>query len=981
MKKLFIFALFIITLFNFTPFKAFADTTSNTYYVDLINGNDSNAGTSANKALKNVEKAYEKANASGDTICIIGSYTFKNTTNLPPKSVKITSLDKDNKSEINFRDSVSINADTVFENVDLAFMYPEEDGGRAIYANGHNLTIGPGVDTNYQEGIKYASVYGGSRSGSISSSPNITLISGQFDTIYAGGRDNNTVTSATINLNSDGTLELANVDASSSLNNVVINYTNSGSKISNKVNASGGIVNFIGTNTDLNYPIENASQISMISSTLNIYERGDFKNSSKEKLNFSLDSNSILKIGKDGIFDVNGNFDGSGTINFGPNSYLNINGKVSGQTKITQIFTASRQGIVSANLGTEDNFYLNDDSYCQIEFEQNYDSVKWNIIIPSEAPKTYYINGTAENHGDGSSIENPLPTIEEAIANSKHGDYIYICGDTDVTGDLNIDKDITISGTEDAKLNFVSESPLINITDGYVIFESNLNITGSIPDIYMDYSTAILNGGKFNKIYSQENYVEENKRSELKIRGSLINAIESIASVTTTGYGENNNFVALPNLRNVESLIISSSYIEFNGSLVDIKNLTVENSTINILDNTSIPGASTLGDPYENLAVKLNIASGKKLEFKSSIQLLSDISIDVIGNPDESIYLVCTEIGGSGSIKSTHPENYEFEEIKDESSTSYKLKRKPEYIVPVSSIKLDKSNISLEKGETEKINAVVLPEYAADKSIYWISSDNNIATVDEDGNVKAISKGAVNITAITNDGNKTGICVVNVSEKIIPVTSIELDKTNLSLEVGNRYKITATVLPENATDKTLVWESSNTDVVTVDESGNITAVSKGTTTITVSSGNVKNECIVNVTEKVIPATSIKLDKTDLSLIVGDSYTINAIVLPKNATDKTLKWASSNPEVATVDNSGNVTAISKGITTIMVSSYDESIKAYCNVNIYNVSDAEIELSNAIEEANKVLEASNPKVQDLLKEIIKLSKAINNLNNEQ
>lgn len=78
------------------------------------------------------------------------------------------------KGIIYFRDSVSINADTIFENIDLGFMYPDEDGGGAIYANGHNLTIGQGVDTNYQQGIKYPSVYRGSRLDSIPASPNIT---------------------------------------------------------------------------------------------------------------------------------------------------------------------------------------------------------------------------------------------------------------------------------------------------------------------------------------------------------------------------------------------------------------------------------------------------------------------------------------------------------------------------------------------------------------------------------------------------------------------------------------------------------------------------------------------------------------------------------------------------------------------------------------------------------------------------------------
>lgn len=183
----------------------------------------------------------------------------------------------------------------------------------------------------------------------------------------------------------------------------------------------------------------------------------------------------------------------------------------------------------------------------------------------------------------------------------------------------------------------------------------------------------------------------------------------------------------------------------------------------------------------------------------------------------------------------------------------------------------------------------------------------------------------------------------------VAVKSVTLNKTTLSLIEGNSETLTATVSPSNATDKTLAWNSNNSDVAVV-KNGRVTAKGAGTATITVTNtaSGKKASCTVTVTRKDVPdvpsdilVSSITLNETSWLLTEGSRGTLTATVLPNNATDKTLVWTSSNPNIATVEN-GKVTAISPGNTTITVSNTDGTIKASCNL---------IVLENKPEETSK------------------------------
>ena len=239
--------------------------------------------------------------------------------------------------------------------------------------------------------------------------------------------------------------------------------------------------------------------------------------------------------------------------------------------------------------------------------------------------------------------------------------------------------------------------------------------------------------------------------------------------------------------------------------------------------------------------------------------------------------------------------------------------------VPVSSITLNKTMLSLAVGESAQLTATVKPDDATDKNVSWTSSDESVAKVDN-GKVTAVKAGKS--TIIAKCGGLTAECVVIVR---VPVSSITLDKTTLSLAVGETATLTATVKPDNATDKNVIWTSSDESVAKV-ANGKVTAVKSGKATVTAKCGDKTAECVVTVT---VPTGSVTLDKTTLSLAVGETAQLTATVKPDNATDKNVTWTSSDESVAKVAN-GEVYAVAEGTAVISAASGDKL--AQCTVTV-------------------------------------------------
>lgn len=253
--------------------------------------------------------------------------------------------------------------------------------------------------------------------------------------------------------------------------------------------------------------------------------------------------------------------------------------------------------------------------------------------------------------------------------------------------------------------------------------------------------------------------------------------------------------------------------------------------------------------------------------------------------------------------------------------------------VAVTSISLNKTSLEMIEGESETLVATVFPENATDKTVIWTSSNESVVIV-KDGTVTAVKEGEGTISAKVSD--KTAKCTIVVLKKTIAVESIELDKTILSLVEGDTKTLVATVKPENATDKTITWSSSNNSVATVNSKGEVTALSGGSSIITASAGGVSAECAVTV---VVPVSSVTLNKSELTLAIGSNETLVATVNPDNATDKTLVWSSSNTDVAIVDQNGRVSALNKGTAVITVKTNDGFKTATCLITVPSPGNTE------------------------------------------
>lgn len=178
----------------------------------------------------------------------------------------------------------------------------------------------------------------------------------------------------------------------------------------------------------------------------------------------------------------------------------------------------------------------------------------------------------------------------------------------------------------------------------------------------------------------------------------------------------------------------------------------------------------------------------------------------------------------------------------------------------------------------------------------FTSSNSSVATVDLYGKVTAVGAGTASITATTNYWT-TATCQVTVNPTL--ATSISLNQTSMNLPIGSSQKLTATVLPAGTSDKSVTWTSSDESIATVDANGNVTGVASGLATITATTNdgsNLSASCAVTVTQ--VTANSIRLDKTELEMNIGETYKLTATVLPSGASQR-VTWTSSDPSIARV----------------------------------------------------------------------------------
>ncbi|MBO4946523.1 MAG: Ig-like domain-containing protein [Lachnospiraceae bacterium] len=258
--------------------------------------------------------------------------------------------------------------------------------------------------------------------------------------------------------------------------------------------------------------------------------------------------------------------------------------------------------------------------------------------------------------------------------------------------------------------------------------------------------------------------------------------------------------------------------------------------------------------------------------------------------------------------------------------------------VKVTGITLNKTTASVVKGKTVALTATVTPDTATDKTIKWTTSNKNVATVSTDGVVTAKAAGTATITATAaDDSGVKATCKITVTNPVVKVTKVTLNKTTASVVKGKTLTLTATVTPTNATNKNVTWKSSNTKIATVDGNGKVTAVAAGTATITCTAKADKSKsatCKITVTNPAVKVTKLRMNKTSVDLLKGKTVQLKVTVTPSNATNKAVTWTSSNKRIATVTSNGLVKAVRTGTVTITAKAKDGSgKKVTCKINVY------------------------------------------------
>lgn len=244
--------------------------------------------------------------------------------------------------------------------------------------------------------------------------------------------------------------------------------------------------------------------------------------------------------------------------------------------------------------------------------------------------------------------------------------------------------------------------------------------------------------------------------------------------------------------------------------------------------------------------------------------------------------------------------------------------------IAVKLVSLNKTVTTIVIGGSELLTAAVLPENADDRTVTWSSSDPEVASV-ENGKVSALSLGEAVITATA--GNLSAECTVTV--KGPDVESVTLDMEELMIKKGQTAVLTATVTPADADFGSLLWESSDESVATVDN-GKVTAVEVGSAVIKVTAGNKTARCTVYVSDA--ETESITVSPKELTLKTGETAVIEATIYPEGSN--IIYWSSFDTSVATVDETGTVTAVAEGETSVMAKAGDKF--ATCKITVRGVS---------------------------------------------
>lgn len=255
-------------------------------------------------------------------------------------------------------------------------------------------------------------------------------------------------------------------------------------------------------------------------------------------------------------------------------------------------------------------------------------------------------------------------------------------------------------------------------------------------------------------------------------------------------------------------------------------------------------------------------------------------------------------------------------------------------VVKAVDFKLTPAHRELYVGDNYTVEPVFDPADATNQKVYFYSSDDTVATIDENGVVNGISEGSAVIIGRSDDGELVRTCTVTVVTPPVPVQDFTVEPKEQQVRVGETFYITPVFTPADASNQKVKYSSSNEKIATVDENGLVTGVEIGDTTIICQSveGNIIATCSVKVLKAYVNVISFNVTPTDQQVETGSTFQITSVFTPADATNQKVTYQSSDPDVATVDEKGVVTAVKKGTATIICQSDEGKIVVYCNVTV-------------------------------------------------
>lgn len=567
-----------------------------------------------------------------------------------------------------------------------------------------------------------------------------------------------------------------------------------------------------------------------------------------------------------------------------------------------------------------------------------------------------YNNGLLEIYGSGNTFNyyyEPLSSLD--YYSSKTKPTPWYANTSRITSKLhnNIKTIIIASGINsigDYLFNNCYNLKSITIPESVTIIGKNaFKSCTELTSINIPGSVVSIDESAFRTCKLSEINVSKNNMNYSSLDGNLYNKNRTKLIRYANG-NRNEEFIIPDSVREIDCCAFYSSPF--------IKRITIPNTITNIKEGTfaycskltsiTIPNSVTAIDygaffgcsSITGITIPDSVKSIGTVAFYDCTSLMSVTipdSVDSIGGCSFGFY-------GPAFSYGIQYGDYEYEQVAGFTITGFIESMAEKYANDygfsfraidyyATSISLNKNILSLEVGNKEKLTVTIFPENISVNSVTWKSSNNDVATV-LNGTITALSTGTTTITATTITGLEA-TCLVSVSPRTVEATSITLNKYRVSLEVGSNETITASIFPNNTTYKSISWSSSNTNVATV-SNGEVTAKSPGSATITAKTSNgLIATCTVTVTPKIISVTGVTLNKSSLSLLVGNSERLTATVTPNNATDKSVTWYSHSPSIASVSSDGVVTALTPG-TAIIKARTSNGVEASCYITVTSIS---------------------------------------------